>query len=261
MILTSYIWPDPTGVRIGVLEQLFALPDDHLTVIGAHVPDMCVPGRRLGHMCQPAICLLAGHPSGLMQPVKLVMGEVAKTTQVAVGEAPSGLLGDRVRDHEGIASGIVAADISHGAGEGGLTHLLGRAQHSKAPAVAAQLLPLLGEQTGRILSAHLSKPPFETTVFRNGKQAAGLCQGTKKAGRLPKKTIQSQVLELNVDSSIRLCTVFQQPSGYILLQDLRCMGPSDKWSRNDSLPLIRQVCRRGQRRIESLSAVLDLLII
>lgn len=94
MILTSYIWPDPTGVRIGVLEQLFALPDDHLTVIGAHVPDMCVPGRRLGHMCQPAICLLARHPSGLMQPVKLVMGEVAKTTQVAVGEAPSGLLGD-----------------------------------------------------------------------------------------------------------------------------------------------------------------------
>lgn len=122
-----------------IVEKLLTLIDNELTVIQPQISDMCLGHRDIQKTAQPPICIFLAHDPGVVDPLKLLMGLVAKLPQRRIGKAAHGLQRVWIRHDIGVTGRVPGADIGHCSIPVRFAKSLSAAEHNMTATVAAQL--------------------------------------------------------------------------------------------------------------------------
>lgn len=124
--------PGPHVVR---LQKLTTVLDHQLAVILAKVADVRLPHGDANLVGQPAVGLLPGHASGLVELVEVVVGCTPERAELMVSKATNGNVRAGVDFHIGVALRVPAAHIEHGPLAVLAVDSVGASQHNRAAAV------------------------------------------------------------------------------------------------------------------------------
>ena len=97
-----------------MLQELFALLNDHTAVVFSHHSNMGPTHRNGQNIRHPEVCFILRHNPSLVKLVKIMVGFPAQSAEFAVGHCPKRQIGPSLHTDIGITGWVIPADIQHG---------------------------------------------------------------------------------------------------------------------------------------------------